>query len=510
MGAAAMSLASVAAATSRQRAWVMPFKATRRWRPSAIASMTGLSSRLSNPTLHSSSMSGKPSSDMGCPTWQDLGLGAKASAAAERWWPRPNRVQQAAVGVVLTGVDTVLGAETGSGKTLAYLLPAMEAVADRDKKRQYPSVLVLVPNRELGTQLQRVARQLGGDTSHPFRNEDACFSLGLRHGGATTSLWPYRRFECPDVLVATPSFAVNFDRDLELWASLKLVVLDEADALLDGGSKQQLDRILVAMKRVERARKPETPRCQRVVVAATLPTFGLKSVENLIGKHFGEAVRVTTADGNPLPIHAPVATLEQRFIRIDGGIEDKLQAALDNIVPNERTMLFANTVNAVDVAASFLLKNRVRARAYHKRVSPEVRLETLDAFAVGDIDVLCCTDLAARGLDLPDVRHVIQLEFATNVVAHLHRVGRAARAGNSGRATNIYDEASADLLRAIDDGPSPGSVVKAFSRRRGFRQKIKKDRRRLAAARDFYTASGPPSGPYNDDDGDDFESSLLP
>lgn len=510
MGAAAMSLASVAAATSRQRAWVIPFKATRRWPASAATSMGGVASRRSKPTLYSCSRSGKPSSNMGCPTWQDLGLSAKACAAVEQWWPRPNRVQQAAVGVVLTGVDTVLGAETGSGKTLAYLLPAMEVAANRDKERQYPSVLILVPNRELGTQLQRVARQLGGNTSHPFRDEDAPFSLGMRHGGATTSLWPYRRFECPDMLVATPSFAVNFDRDLELWAALKLVVLDEADALLDGGSKQQLDRILVAMKRVERARNPETPRCQRVVVAATLPTFGLKSVENLIGKHFGEAVRVTTADGDPLPMHAPVATLEQRFIRVDGGIEDKLQAALDIIVPNERTMIFANTVNAVDVAASFLLANRVRARAYHKRVSPEVRLDTLDAFAVGEIDVLCCTDLAARGLDLPDVRHVIQLEFATNVVAHLHRLGRVARAGNSGRATNIYDEASTDLLRAIDDGPSPGSVVKAFSRRRGFRQKIKKNRKRIAAGRDFSTISDSRSARQNDDGETDFESSLLP
>lgn len=440
------------------------------------------------PSLSSSRRRGlAASSSESCPlSWESLGLGPALSSAAAAVWERPNVVQSSAIVEVLKGADVVIGAETGSGKTLAYLLPMVESIGygappENDSSRRYPSALVLVPNRELGTQLQRVAQSLGGDTMPPYASDDAPFSIGSKYGGESKALWPFRPGECPDILVSTPSFVANFDRDLEIWGQLRCVVLDEADALLDGGSKRQLDRILVALKRVERARQRAGelagPRCQRIVVAATLPTFGLKSVESLVAKSFDNATRVAEKDGSPLPMHAPVASLRQEFVQVEGDLDDKLEACLDVLVPGERTMLFANTARAVDAAVDFLDKRQVKARAYHKRVHPNERIAVLDAFAAGDLEVLCCTDLAARGLDLPDVAHVVQLEFATDAVAHLHRVGRAARNGNPGRATNIYDDRSKDLLDAIDD-ESRGSVANAFSRRRGFRQKLKKAAKR--------------------------------
>ncbi|KAJ8611425.1 hypothetical protein CTAYLR_009006 [Chrysophaeum taylorii] len=439
-------LGPLVVASGRRRAWVAPRVQTRR-----------LSMRMA--------------SEDGV-TWADLGLREDICRAAERVWAKPNLVQRASIGAVLRGEDVVIGAETGSGKTLSYLLPAIERIEPTENRR-YPSVLVLVPNRELGVQLQRVARQLGADTTPPY-GRGAKFSLGARHGGGV-SLWPFRRGECPDVLVTTPSFMVNFDKDLQIWDSLRLVVLDEADALLDGGSKKMLDRILVALKRVDRARErlleTETPRCQRCVVAATLPTYGLKSVANLVDSHFDSATRVSGNDGAPLPMHAPVPTLRQTFLRVDGTLDEKLEAILGLVVSDERTMLFANTASAAQRASDFLEERGVRAAPYHKNVPPDARLKSLDQFALGHIDVLCCTDLAARGLDLPDVDHIVQLEFALDVVSHLHRVGRAARAGAQGRATNIYDAANLDLVAAISED---GSVEQGFSRRRGFRQKIKK------------------------------------
>ena len=155
---------------------------------------------------------------------------------------------------------------------------------------------MLVPNRELGTQLQRVGAQLGAATKPPF--DAAPFSLEARHGGRLAR-WPYRPGACPDVLAATPSFAAAFDKDLELWDHLRMVVLDEADMLLDGGFKTQIERCLVALKRAERRRDAASdlidatprPRCRRVVVAATLPNQGLRSVDSLVDKYFGEAAR---------------------------------------------------------------------------------------------------------------------------------------------------------------------------------------------------------------------------
>jgi len=426
-------------------------------------------------------------------SWQSLGLREEVCSAASASWPEPNVVQSAAIAPLLQGKDCVVGAETGSGKTLAYLLPAMHLLLEETHDRRlFPRVMILVPNRELATQARRVAAQLGFQVEAPY---DSALSLAARHGKA--GIWPYRPGQCPRALVATPSFADGFHRDLDLWESLDLLVLDEADALLDGSSKEQLDRILVALKRVERRREktkdlfsseeeeeeedvgPPLKRCQRVVVAATLPSYGLKSVEALVDKHFAGAERVVGADGAPLPIHAAVPALRQTYVKVQGP-EDRSRRLLESLDPSERTMVFANTANAVQGVAEFLRARGLASAPYHKNVAPETRLATLDAFARGDVKVLCCTDLAARGLDLPAVDHVIQFEFALNVVNHLHRVGRAARAGAPGKATNFHDDSNADLVNALHKSLDDSNTVRdAFSRRRGFRQKIKKQRRRL-------------------------------
>ena len=419
-------------------------------------------------------------------TWESLGLRREVCDAARNLWDSPNAVQRGAIGPVLQGKDCVVGAETGSGKTLAYLLPVMQLLMDvpPTTTTAYPDALILVPNRELATQAQRVAGQLGFDVAPPYTSQ---WTLGARHGAA--GVWPYRRGQCPRVVVATPSFADAFHKDLDLWDSLRMLILDEADALLDGSSKEQLDRILVALKRVHRQRLRlqdlddalnTTRTCQRIVVAATLPSYGLKSVEALVDKHFSTASRIVGDDGRPLPIHAPVPSLRQTFIPIEDGDTPDL---VDVIDPTERTMVFANTANAVQRIADVLAGHNFACAPYHKNVAPEDRLRTLDAFARGDLRVLCCTDLAARGLDLPSVDHVVQYEFALNVVNHLHRVGRAARAGASGRATNFYGPSSTDLVNALNASlAKTNTVSSAFSRRRGFRQKIKKQRKAAQAS----------------------------
>ena len=447
----------------------------------------------------SSVVQAPPSSE----SWSSLGLRQEVCDAAEKHWPCPNRVQRAAIGQILEGRDAIVGAETGSGKTLAYMLPVMDLLlSSATKPGTYPQALILVPNRELATQAQRVAAQLGFQVAAPFDFEGSRLSLAARHGSA--GIWPYRRGMCPKVLVATPAFVDAFHRDLDFWESLDILVLDEADALLDGSTKDQLDRVLVAIRRVEKKRKSNVladellatigdeenqeeliseRRCQRVVVAATLPSYGLKSVEALIDRHFEDALRVTSDDGTPLPMHAPVNSLEQEYLLVDDDDDERnrLLKLLKVLKPSERTMVFANTANAAQRVADFLTKEApdLVVAPYHKKVAPEKRLSTLDSFAGGQTKVLCCTDLAARGLDLPAVDYIVQFEFALNVVNHLHRVGRAARAGAQGRATNFYGASSKDLVDALHKSLDENDSVKgAFSRRRGFRQKIKKSKKR--------------------------------
>ena len=412
---------------------------------------------------------------MSAAAWEALGLSSDMSGLVSKQWPEPNAVQRAALPALLQAEDdAVVGAETGSGKTLAYLLPAAQrAVANRRKHTPYPAALVLVPNRELGTQLRRVAARLGADTQPPFADESKLFSLEARHGGALAR-WPYGPGKAPDVLVATPSFAAAFDRDLDLWEGLSTLVLDEADMLLDGGFKRQLDRCLVALKRVERRREggadlvddvPE--RCRRVVVAATLPNQGLRSVDGLVTKYFANATRC--AD---LPMHGVVSTLEHVFESVSG--DDERDAKLGDLLEStERTMVFCKTSKRAASVAERLALDGVAAAPYTKDVDPERRLATLDLFASAKINVLVCTDLAARGLDLPEVKRVVQYDFATDAVSHLHRVGRAARAGAAASAVSFVDSSNTDLVEALERGDT---VEHAFSRRRGLRKKLRKER----------------------------------
>ena len=143
-----------------------------------------------------------------------------------------------------------------------------------------------------------------------------------------------------------------------------------------------------------------------------------------------------------------------------------------------QTMIFVNTADTASRLAIELGKAGVRSAEYHKFVSDADKQESLRLFREEEVSVLVCTDHASRGLDLPNVRHVIQAEFAGNVVQYLHRIGRASRAGVLGKATNIYDDKSADLVTSILSDSEEKKIDQSFSRRRGFRQKIKKDFRR--------------------------------
>ena len=143
-----------------------------------------------------------------------------------------------------------------------------------------------------------------------------------------------------------------------------------------------------------------------------------------------------------------------------------------------QTMVFVNTADAASRLAMELQKAGVGSAEYHKFVSDAEKQESLRRFREEEVAVLVCTDHASRGLDLPNVRHVVQAEFAGNVVQYLHRIGRASRAGVLGKATNIYDDRSADLVSSILSDSDEKKIDQSFSRRRGFRQKIKKEYRR--------------------------------
>ncbi len=216
-------------------------------------------------------------------------------------------------------------------------------------------------------------------------------------------------------------------------------------------------------------------RRQYIFAAATVMSSGKKTPGAMIKYGFPDAAWI---EGRCL--HRSVASVNQTWVQAT--LETRAAALADAVgltsspdAPREKTMVFVNTAAAADeIAREFNVLN-LSAAAFHADMPSHDRTMRLKDFADGALDALVCTDSAARGVDIPGVAHVVQAEFAGNTVDYLHRIGRTARAGASGRVTNICLPGSADLARAVRDAESRGeSIESAFSRKRSFRKKQKK------------------------------------
>ncbi|CEM01595.1 unnamed protein product [Vitrella brassicaformis CCMP3155] len=414
-------------------------------------------------------------------------------------------IQALGIPSILTGDDVIVGAETGSGKTLAYLVPLLDRLlreneregeaeasdgsgGNTDRSRMYPRAVVMVPNRELCDQVYRWAQELA------------------RPLGVTTEMvwggyesWPFTPAQpAPDVLICTPLFLGRFTKggcvkDISLFQSVDTLVVDEADLLLDGGYKKDLEAVLTVFRRSGRQGAPT----QHIMVAATLPNRGSGSVDAFLERRFPEALRVR----NSL-MHQHLPGMQQDFIPIgyDASTRDRLNMLVDKVTEMQRdrasrggeeavdvgkTIIFANTVNSAKAVANALFDVGIPVVPCHADLRAAERISNLDAFRRGISSILVCTDLAARGLDIPRIATVIQFDFAPNVVAHLHRVGRAARAGRAGHAINFYGKDSEDLVSMIQEslkvaeerGSDGGLLEQAFSRNRSLRKKLRKQER---------------------------------
>ncbi|TYH84624.1 hypothetical protein ES332_D02G209600v1 [Gossypium tomentosum] len=234
----------------------------------------------------------------------------------------------------------------------------------------------------------------------------------------------------------------------------------------------------VKRKDWRRVRKNYERSKQYIFVAATLPVNGKKTAGAVLKKMFPDANWVSGSY-----LHQPNPRLKEKWIEVttDNQVDALIEAvkqfgskASDHGAGVSRTMVFGNTVEAVEAVANILQRAGIECYRYHTGLSLAERAESLDDFrAKGGIFV--CTDAAARGVDIPNVSHVIQANFATSAVDFLHRVGRTARAGQFGVVTSLYNESNRDLVNAIRAAGKLGQPVEAaFSRKRSFRNKLKK------------------------------------
>lgn len=451
--------------------------------------------------------------------------------------------------------NVIIGSETGSGKTLAYLLPLLDDILQQKQEQQdgqrntlsydYARAVILVPNKELVQQVLRMAMPLcggpqsviwsAGTTVDSSSGESSCpehqlVRLAVLPGGLAEPLdfKPFRDTVAlgggtepsVDLIVSTPAalgpLALS-PKHIDMFADIETLVVDEADMLLDGGYIRPLENVLMGFKRADRLDPSMgVPRTQHVFCAATLPDMGLKSVDAYLLRKFPYAERVQMSGMHNARHYGlkqatqwigPVETKKERMDQFVEMLETPVE---EGGLLGEKVMVFLNSVEDVEGAQFALDKAGISSVPYHAKIKLDERSKVLDRFRRYDsasskdddsVSVLVCTDLASRGLDVPGVNAVVQLQFSGNVVSHLHRMGRCGRAGQrTGRGIVFYNEAEAELVQVVqeaedqqermilegdvddqlgddDGGAESGKVQKAFSRKRGFTKKRKKLKR---------------------------------
>jgi superfamily II DNA/RNA helicase len=329
----------------------------------------------------------------------------------------PFAVQELVLPDALAGLDVLAESPTGSGKTLAFGLPLVERTAGRDAR---PGSLVLVPTRELATQVAADLRPLAA-------------AAGLRveavYGGTSIPAQA-KRAKAAHILVATPGRLQDLlDRRLVSLDTVRVLVLDEADRMLDMGFRPQVDRIL---SRVPKNR-------QTMLFSATLEgaVAGLAAAYTVNPSKFRAE----------LPADREKGDIEHVFVPVTA--EDKLDRLVERLRADRGlTLVFVRTKHGADKLAKKLTRQDVNATAMHGNMSQNARERALSRFESGRVTTLVATDVAARGLDVDDITHVINFDPPRVEDDYVHRVGRTGRAGRSGTGvTFVLPEQRADVSR---------------------------------------------------------------
>ena len=354
-------------------------------------------------------------------TFHDLPLTpGMLEGIARAGYTTPTPIQAQAIVPILEGRDVIGCAQTGTGKTAAFAIPTIERLLKQG--RSGPRVLVLAPTRELALQIAETFDTLGG--AQGIRS--AVLIGGEAMGPQVLALG--RR---PDVIVATPGRLFDhLERRTANLGTIRLVVLDEADRMLDMGFAPQVDRILRVVP-LDR---------QTLCFSATMP----KEVERLVREHLVRPVRIDAGT-----VARPVAGVTQVLYRAQ--TQDKTPLLL-KLLGQERgqTLVFTRTKHRADRVARAVQAAGHRVTRLHADRSMSQRREALDGFRSGRYRVLIATDIAARGIDVPEITHVVNFDMPHTAEDYIHRIGRTARAEASGRASSLAAPEEHEQLRAIE------------------------------------------------------------
>ncbi len=353
------------------------------------------------------------SSEAAAPSFADLGLSDEVLAAvADMGYTAPTPVQAASIPHALDGEDVLAAAQTGTGKTAAFLLPTMNNLPHVPRARargreaaQGPLMLVVTPTRELAQQIEQVCRAIAARTGHT--------SVTVVGGVSYNPQRDKLKRGC-DILIATPGRLQDLiDQGACSLDQVQVLVLDEADRMLDMGFLPAVRRI-VGYTRDDR---------QTLLFSATLDEQAVGSITDLVH----DPARVEIA-----PVTSTADTVEQYVLPVSLEAKNALLASVLKREGSSRVIVFCRTKHRADACSRRLSRAGITCAAIHGDRSQAQRERALKAFRSGQCDVLVATDVLARGIDISDVRYVVNFDVPEDPVDYIHRIGRTGRAGEEG------------------------------------------------------------------------------
>jgi ATP-dependent RNA helicase RhlE len=346
-------------------------------------------------------------------------------ALAEEKYLTPTPIQAQTIPVVISGRDIIGIAQTGTGKTAAFALPILQrlATSPRPPVRKSCRILVLSPTRELSGQILDSFRTYGRHVR---------LRAALAIGGVSMGAQVRALLNGVDVLVATPGRLLDLVKSNALRLDeVECLVLDEADRMLDMGFIHDIRKIVAKLPR-ER---------QTLMFSATMP----RAIAELAAHMLRDPIKVAVA-----PAATTVERVEQRVIRVDRPAKP---AVLIDVLRREtidRALIFTRTKHGADKVARGLIRAGIGAEAIHGNKSQNQRERVLAAFRKGELRTLVATDIAARGIDVDGVSHVVNFDLPNVPETYVHRIGRTARAGAQGVAISLCDHEEVAFLRDIE------------------------------------------------------------
>jgi superfamily II DNA/RNA helicase len=388
-------------------------------------------------------------------TFADLGLSPKVQAAiTAAGYVTPTPIQTAAIPVAVTGRDVLGIAQTGTGKTASFVLPMITRLESGRARARMPRSLILAPTRELAAQVAQSFEKYG--VNHKL-------ALALLIGGVSMDDQVKKLDRGVDVLIATPGRLLDhFGRGRIMLMGVEILVIDEADRMLDMGFIPDIEKICKLLP----------TRRQTLFFSATMPP----EITRLVNQFLTDPLRIEVA--KPA---TTAKTIIQRFVFCPNGEDWAKREMLRDLIRNgnvKNAIIFCNRKRDVAVLHKSLAKHGFNAGALHGDMDQSSRTDTLDKFRNDEIMLLAASDVAARGLDIPDVSHIFNFDLPWAADDYVHRIGRTGRAGREGHSVSLVSPDDLKFVKDIEkvtgetaiwlgDPPSEEDVAGAGKRRRG-------------------------------------------